>query len=347
MRATDSDVPQGERRGSQPDIFRFLDLYAPALLSAELRERACSTEGLFLSVVVRTQGTRSELLREALLCLAAQDCADFEVIVVSHDAAPDAVAQIQSDVGLVEAVLLGRVHVIHVSGGSRARPVVAGVGRAVGRYAVVLDDDDHVLANWVSTYRGLWVEAPGKVLRVGSAVRETSVLRERASGVRVAVSSAHPKYCDPWVFDDHLVENRTPFHAFAFPVYAVRELGISFDESLDVVEDWDFLLRVASALGVHETQRVTAIYNHGAPDASKHVVEEVKWRAVEEQIRERHRQSFRLTSSESLPSHRRRLPRLKREDMQAFGRSVSYVYSTEGTWGVLRRVKERFPNTQA
>ena len=342
MRPIDSDhLRDPSARSDEPDLFRFLDVYAPALLSDALRARASRTEGLFLTVIVRTQGTRSALLREALLCLAAQDCADFEVVVVAHDAGHEAQHELESDLGLVEAVLPGRVHLVHAGGGSRSRPVSVGLDHASGHYAAVLDDDDHVLADWVSTFHRLWVEAPGKVVRVGAAVRQTQVLRERSSGPRIAVSAPHPKYCDPWSFDDHLAENRTPFHAFAFPLFAVRDLGIHFDDSLDVVEDWDFLMRAAGALGVHETQKVTAIYNLGGQDASRSIVIEAQWRAVEDRVRERHHQAPRLVATPIPASRMARLTPLRKADWRAVARSISYVYSTEGMRGVAERVKAR------
>ena len=39
----------------------------------------------FLSVVMRTQGKRIEMLREAVLCLWAQTCQDFEVLIMGHN----------------------------------------------------------------------------------------------------------------------------------------------------------------------------------------------------------------------------------------------------------------------
>ena len=40
----------------------------------------------FLSVIIRTQGKREQGLREALLCLQAQECQDFEILLIAHKA---------------------------------------------------------------------------------------------------------------------------------------------------------------------------------------------------------------------------------------------------------------------
>ena len=42
----------------------------------------------FLSIVMRTVGNRVEAMREALLCLAAQDDDSFELLVMVHNPKP-------------------------------------------------------------------------------------------------------------------------------------------------------------------------------------------------------------------------------------------------------------------
>ena len=279
----------------EPDLVRFLRVYAPGLLSSELVDQSRSEDGLFLSVIVRTQGRRSDLLREALLCLCGQDCDDFEVLVVVHGDASVEWESVLSDVRMAQAVLPGRVRVVPAVGGTRTRPVVVGLEHSMGRYAAVLDDDDHVSANWVSAYLALSKVGPGRVLRVGAATRRTTIVSAGGHDVRISAARTEPTYCDPWSFEQHLVHNRTPFHAFAFPLFAVGTLGIELDESLDVVEDWDFLLRAAGALGVADDPReITAIYNVGGSDSSERVVETASWREAEERIRTRHGQAPRL-----------------------------------------------------
>src|SRR6201999_4060777 len=58
----------------------------------------------------------------------------------------------------------------------------------------------------------------------------------------------------------HLVENHSPPCGLAFPRSAFRDLGITFDENLPVLEDWDVLLQAAMFCGVVNTAEVTSVY---------------------------------------------------------------------------------------
>lgn len=349
MHITDSDHVEEAHDGvgpaALPDLFRFLEMHAPALLSPSLVSEVTATDGPFLAVIVRTQGRRSPLLREVLLCLACQDSDNFEVIVTAHDVVGAARDVLQADLRLLEALRPGRVRVIEAAGGTRVTPILAALESVRARYVVVLDDDDYVTADWVSTFEELHAKAPGRVLRCGCATRVTSVIHASMEPTRVAAGSAVPTYTKPWSFSDHLLANSTPFHAFAFPLFAIRSLGLQFDESLDVVEDWQFLLRVAGGLGVSDTQRITCVYNVGGEDASATSVRRDRWEQAEQSIRSMHAGvPYLSTPAPDGPSQadqdsiatddseERRVPRR---------RAFAFVYATEGLGGVVGRVRKK------
>ena len=77
LRAVRADA---EGHGSTNQFVWALSAVPPQPRTPAVREPS----DLFLSVVMRTQGRRIAELREALLCLAAQTCDDFEVILVAH-----------------------------------------------------------------------------------------------------------------------------------------------------------------------------------------------------------------------------------------------------------------------
>ena len=239
-------------------------------------------KGPFLTVVVRTQGLRQETLRDALLCLQGQTNQDFELLLVAHDAA-DNHAGIDPIVDQLPSSWRSRVRTIYVDGGGRARPLNEAFALAEGRYVAVLDDDDLVFAHWVETFADLATRSPGSMLRsvsVVQVIRPASWADDRA-GVSTVRGLEHVY---PPTFDlfAHFMQNFTPFMAWAFPRSLYRDLGMRFDESLDICEDWDFELRAALLVGVIDTETVTAVYRRwaaGSSSSSLHADEE--WRRAE------------------------------------------------------------------
>jgi hypothetical protein len=242
----------------------------------------------FLSVVVRTQGTRPEPLRDALLCLSGQTVPDFEVLLAVHGASPDGQAEVERAVAELPCSLRRRVSLLTVAPGRRAAPLNTAFGQAAGRYVAVLDDDDLVLGHWVETFAAAVANAPGTVVRAVCVEQpvEPATWNGRA-GAR-AVGPMAMRY--PATFDlvDHLERNYTPFMAYAFPREVFHQHALRFDESLDVCEDWDFALRAALLVGVTSAPVVTAVYRRwstGSSSYSAHSSEE--WRRAERQVLEK------------------------------------------------------------
>jgi GT2 family glycosyltransferase len=240
----------------------------------------------FLSVVLRTQGTRPETFRDALLCLQGQTLPDFEVLVAVHKAAAEAQADVEHAVAELPGAMRSRVRVLTVPGGGRARPLNDAFAVACGRYVAVLDDDDLVLAHWVEAFADAAAHAPGSVLRAVCVEQpmEPSRWGEDRRGVLVTGAMTQPY---PQSFDliDHMARNHTPFMAYAFPLALFRDLGLRFDETLDICEDWDYSLRAALLAGVTSVPSVTAVYRRwetGRSSSSLHVAEE--WRRAEQSI---------------------------------------------------------------
>lgn len=234
-----------------------------------------------VTVVIRTQGRRPATLTEVLCCLAVQSDQNFEIIIVVHDG--DAVS-VEALVESFEVGLAGRVRVLDCVGGERGRPANVGARAARGAYVVFLDDDDAVAADWIATITEGARSAPGKVVRWWAAAQP------RAWGVPAEVAAHRatgpltPTYTHPFNVVQHLWGNQTPFHTYAFPRDVLDE-GFAFDESLVVVEDWQFLLRVALHRGVIDMERITCVYHRWESAASADVVTGPEWEAVKDAVR--------------------------------------------------------------
>ncbi|HVE63555.1 MAG TPA: glycosyltransferase [Mycobacteriales bacterium] len=243
-----------------------------------------SAELPFLSVLTRTQGRRPETLRELMLCLAAQTCEDFEVLILAHDLPADRSGAVDAAIAEQPERLRSRVRRVDVTGGGRSRPLNIGLVEARGRYVVAVDDDDLVLAHWVAEFRQLAQSQPGRVLRAVVAEQDVAETPGVAPG-HAAVSATRTPYPDHFDLLAHLVSNLTPNLGLAFPRECFTELGIRYDEALHVFEDWDVLLECAALCGVASTPEVTAVYRRWV-DAGSSLLEagEESWRAAERDV---------------------------------------------------------------
>ncbi len=247
-------------------------------------------EGPFLTVLVRTQGTRPATLEDTLLTLAAQTCDDFEVLVLVHDPVDGTLAAVEETVGTFHPRFAGRVRVVAVEGGGRSRPLNVGARLARGRYVAMLDDDDLAFAHWVASFKAAAERARGAVVRCCVATQLVRALPGAWGGTDGYEVAGRPHVDYPLTFDhlDHLVDNRTPNNGYAVPRAAVWDLGLTWDESLPVLEDWDHLLRAASLLGVESAATVSALlraWSEGS--SSKTVHSEEVWKEAHRLVEER------------------------------------------------------------
>lgn len=228
----------------------------------------------FLSIVLRTTGERMDSLADVLCCLAAQTDLDIEVVLVVHD--PDRAEAVQHLVDTFEGNLGCRVRLTGCRGGTRARPANLGLSLARGHYVAFLDDDDLVTADWVENFRRGAVAHPGCLIRCWAAEQNRIWSRPGELASHTAIGPLRPQYVKDFDFVEHLRQNQTPIHCFAVPATIYR-MGVAFDESLTVCEDWQFLLRAASLCGVHDTRAVTAIYSKFSDRSSAHLVPQSDW----------------------------------------------------------------------
>lgn len=212
----------------------------------------------FLTVITRTQGSRSSLV-DTLVSLAAQHDRDFEALVMVHHPDPSVADRVRQLTDSFEPEVASRLRVEHVVGGGRSAPLNAALRLARGRYVALLDDDDVVTSDWVAAFRRAAEAAPGRMVRAGTVVQWI----EPRAGELVdfePVSGFEAPYPARFDFVDSVRSNRSPPCCYAVPLAAVRALGIEFDDTLRVCEDWKFELDVARHTGVADDDAVTSVY---------------------------------------------------------------------------------------
>lgn len=241
-----------------------------------------------VSVVMRTQGKRLDLLSEALLTLAGQTNTDFEVLLMVHSPSATAEADVRQTVGVFSPNFSRRVEIVSVQGGDRSRPLNEALRIANGDYIAFLDDDDVVTSDWIETFLSVGNDNPGRIIR---AVTADQTVRKRSQAPGYDILSG--PVVDPARIDfdmiRHLETNRTPICSFAVPRETIEAYNIEFDESLLVLEDWHFLVRCALVCGVADSRKVTSIYRRwDDAEASWHSIDRSVWartrRAIQHEL---------------------------------------------------------------
>ena len=215
----------------------------------------------FLSIVTRTTGNRPQELKEVLLCLSAQTCQDFEVLIMGHNLKSSVESSLKEVLDNVPFWIRDKIRFIPVHGGNRSTPLNVGFADAFGDYITILDDDDLVFSNWVQTFKNLAQTSAGKILK-SVTVRQEFNRVETAYSVptSAAVSGFLKDYPEKVDFLQLLHHNLCPGLCLAFPVAVFKKFGYRFDEKLNTTEDWDFILRAYTICGMETSADVTNIY---------------------------------------------------------------------------------------
>lgn len=233
----------------------------------------------FATVAIRTQGDRAVQLREALLCLGGQTFQNFEVLILLHSTNPAKHNSLEMEIAKLPIEFVSKVRIIVVDGGSRTRPLNFALREGVGDYFTFLDDDDYVLPNWLQEFYRLSRVGRGRVLRSQAVTQEHYQTEFQESCYTRSASAILNQYNDKFSLVEHLIENQSPFMTLAFPRSIVDYLHFEFDESLSTTEDWDFLLRSASALGVQSSTTVTSVYRKWLNAKSSSSIPKYEWEA--------------------------------------------------------------------
>lgn len=142
---------------------------------------------------------------------------------------------------------------------------------------MALDDDDLVFANWVQVFHQAAAETPGAVLHSYSVAQTWSQQERKDRTLLAATSNFNSIFAHDFNWASQFQVNRCPLMTNAFPRDAFQRFPFRFDEKLNTVEDWDYLMHVASLVGITSLDSVTAIYrlwSNAENSSSLHTEEE-------------------------------------------------------------------------
>lgn len=269
------------RKNAEPcsTVNQFVRAYLPSVPAR--RADTASRDVPFLTVVIRTQGTRIDSLRESILCLSAQTCQDFEVMVVGHRLDLERQLAVERVIADQMDVMRSKTKLLKVDHGERAAPLNAAFENANGYYVAMFDDDDLVFGHWVESFKKLASAHPGKILRTTAVSQTWDRVSFRGDKPATRSKSGYrAEYPEEFDLFDHLVENRSPLHSLAFPRAVYADLGFRFDESLTTAEDWDFIVNVCHITGVAGTADIACVYRRWENAANSYTAhDQEEWKA--------------------------------------------------------------------
>lgn len=204
-----------------------------------------------VSVIVRTKD-RPGLLRTALKSIASQDYRPVDVVLI-NDGGCDL------DINTVTAILhnCSLNYIRFEKSKGRAAAGNQGILNARGKYIGFLDDDDEFSPDHLSTLVASLEESGYRVVYADSE----HVLQEidaETGAVEIKDRKVFSSYDFSYV--DLMVANYIPLISLLFSGEVLKQSG-GFDESFNLYEDWDLLLRIGENLPFHHIKKVTSIYN--------------------------------------------------------------------------------------
>ncbi|MGE8224562.1 MAG: glycosyltransferase [Stenotrophomonas sp.] len=244
---------RGQEHAVAEHIERRLALYpderATALgararrLVSELGKLAEANAAPAFSVILTTWN-RPALLDNALASIRAQTLRDFEVILVNDCGSPVEHLHANTDFPLTYLRLARN------GGPAAARNAAHRLAR--GQYLVYLDDDDLYLPGHLQALADAIRKHPGEVVYSNALF----VTEQISDGKREVLAEERRYPHGSYSHERLSIDNYIPVNTFAWPRALAAQVG-GFDERLEGLEDWDFLLRLAANVPFHHIHQET------------------------------------------------------------------------------------------
>jgi hypothetical protein len=228
-----------------------------------------------VSILMRTQGRRNDLMIEALYSIFAQTCDAYEVLICFHD--PDGSGHerrlgVERVIASLPPALQERLRLLDCANPGRGAPLNTMLARACGAYVSILDDDDLLFDHHVETIRLGIAEHGAHVLFQTYAAQRLLAAAPGAGGSGAGADdpSSSPygvvAMSLPWARPIEAIEqhhaNMVPICCLALPLDLVRQTRLRFRNDLEVAEEWAFWMEALQLLRVVTLPEVTAAVNH-------------------------------------------------------------------------------------
>jgi LmbE family N-acetylglucosaminyl deacetylase len=188
--------------------------------------------GYAIAVIVRTQGIRQSLLKEALTSISSQANSCLAVIVVHAGA--EMLEVVETACREIPSLSWVLVHAKRIEN-KRGYPLNVGLQYVFSFLndveAIAFLDDDDILYSDFSD-------------RMLQSMRETGADVICAASNRSVPGQAAEEGYQPVSFPNLFVLNFIPINSYIIRLASIVKTPVFFDETLDVAEDWHFLLKL-------------------------------------------------------------------------------------------------------
>jgi glycosyltransferase involved in cell wall biosynthesis/uncharacterized coiled-coil protein SlyX len=208
------------------------------------------TNNPLVSIIVRTKD-RPKLLNNALSSIAAQTFRPIEVVLVNDGGCDLDVEEIKDILGDVS---LNYIRLEKNTGRAHAGNV--GIENAKGEYIGFLDDDDEFYSDHISIlvstlekygYKVAYSDAHIEHIDLDPERKQTEIKEKRIFSSR------------DFFYSELIVDNYIPLICLLISRDVFSYIQ-GFDESFDIYEDWDLLIRMAEKYHFYHVSLVTAKY---------------------------------------------------------------------------------------
>ncbi|MBI5100505.1 MAG: glycosyltransferase [Nitrospirae bacterium] len=203
-----------------------------------------------VSIIVRTKD-RPKLLKKALKSIAAQTYRPLEVVLVNDGGCDLDTKEIMHTLG---DIALNYVRLEKNMG--RAYAGNAGARNSRGSYIGFLDDDDTFYPDHIETLTRTLEEWD---FQVAYSDAHISAVDPGAEDTELAETQKRVFSSKDFSFSELVTDNYIPLMTIVFSSKTFKETG-GFDESFDLYEDWDLLIRIAARSPFCHIKKTTAHY---------------------------------------------------------------------------------------
>ncbi len=208
-------------------------------------------ESPLVSIIVRTKD-RTKLLKRALQSIFAQTHRPIEVVLVNDggcDLDIDEIKAILGDVSLNYIKLeknMGRAHAGNV-----------GIENARGEYIGFLDDDDELLPEHLSCLIPV-IQTNSYKIAYSDALFVYKEYNQKNE--QYEVIKKEPSFSEDFDYDLLIFENYIPLMCLLFDKGVFLDFN-RFDNTFELYEDWDLLIRLGERYPFYHLKKITAYYN--------------------------------------------------------------------------------------